>query len=1020
MRLSSTIDPAVEGREDDDHKSVTEASASSSSSGSDDDEEKMEEILGASTIHQQRSQSRPPIVGQPELAFGGNSYYDKIIANSKRNDFTSSIMNEKEKLVDTPDDLLRKRVYPSILQQLTFPSEQRSQSTDPDDDGHDATTATNLAAASDKERQAQHSALETAVLMDCLSSNFIFSHLSKQDQERLVVKFEKIHARKNEIIATHDDSDNDSQYLYVLYLGDVQILDLDTGMPVEPSTTSNPASDVCRSEKYQVFGELEFLTDHRNHQKVTLSSSSETKPLRKNIRIKASSPCTFFRLSRRDYVSSVLLRQIKTPLGVDGNEDQITIEERIELLKQSLPREIKQYFDGDNTRLRQLATSMTVRSFKRDQVLVSKGVKLKALVIIADGVVQATNVSSGGRTFEDIAFGPNEIRHSFGWHALLTSSENNHDDTDEGGTLESNCRHHNHSLMGTIIASSDGTALVLPQNVFRNIMGPSLSSMKQLAIQRQARIVIQQISIFRDSELTQWQYQQLLNLMHRCEYNDQEYIFKAGQKVEAAMYFVRQGSVRLIFNKGESSQVIEAGGYFGEKNMLKDQNKERGFSKHWEFRSSFSAISSSPSTVVDVLTLEECRNVVDTTLLGLGKPVTIQSVDDTIEFSHLKRHTLLGAGSFGQAWLATVENSNRSTSENGDDANDNSRVVALKIQPKHVIVQFPDKGYAVVAEKNLMASLNSPFVIRLLSTFQDYRRLFMVMKIYQGGELESLIPHDGMSERDAKFYAAGMLEGLSYLHKRHIIHRDVKPENILIDEKGYPVLADFGFGTILNRKCCLQVQLNIQKSQHFPSCCCLHHFCGIPSLPRLRTPAAKYVPDKTFTFCGSPMLTAPEVIRYKGHDRCCDYWSWAVVVYRLVTGRYPFYEKGMDELALYKRICQGKFEIDGTLSVEIRMLLVAILYPDPTQRLGSRVNGWRDIFASPWFATSDDDGFDLRKLRNCALPAPWVPKLKNPIDASRFQCDWSKVEDMMTSFMPGITAEQQKVFETFGPHIGLE
>ena len=171
------------------------------------------------------------------------------------------------------------------------------------------------------------------------------------------------------------------------------------------------------------------------------------------------------------------------------------------------------------------------------------------------------------------------------------------------------------------------------------------------------------------------------------------------------------------------------------------------------------------------------------------------------------------------------------------------------------------------------------------------------------------------------------------------------------------------------------------------------------------------------------MLTAPEVIRYKGHDRCCDYWSWAVVVYRLVTGRYPFYEKGMDELALYKRICQGKFDIDGTMSVELRMLLVAVLYPDPTQRLGSRVNGWRDIFASPWFGSSNDDdgsGFDLRKLRNRSLPAPWVPTLKDPLDTSRFQFDWSNVEDMMKSYMPGITADQQKVFENFGPHIGLE
>jgi CRP-like cAMP-binding protein len=524
----------------------------------------------------------------------------------------------------------------------------------------------------------------------------------------------------------------------------------------------------------------------------------------------------------------------------NDNNNILTIDERIRLLKQSLPREIKQYFDddhdednridleqkidSDHTRLRQLASSMTIQRFKENQILVSKATKLKALVIIADGVVTATNVSSGGRTFEDVTFGPTESRHSFGWHALLTSS-NNDTDSDKVGDNDEHKneqhqpqdnnhngdshhgrghRHQNHSMMGTIVAASDGTALVLSQTVFRNIMGPSLTSMEQLAIRRQARIEIQQISIFQDSELTPNQYQQLLDLMHRCEYSHKEYIFKAGQKVEAAMYFVREGSVVLLYNKGETTQVIEAGGYFGEKNMLKDQNKQRGFNKHWEFRSTFSAVasssSSSSSVVVDVLTLEECRQVVDTTLLGLGKPATIQSVDETIEFSHLKRHTLLGAGSFGQAWLATVDNNNNNRTGSTEDATEHKqtpppRVVALKIQAKHLIAQFPDKGYGVVAEKNIMASLNSPFVIRLLSTFQDFRRLFLVMKIYQGGELESLIPHDGMSERDAKFYAGGMLEGLSYIHRHHIIHRDVKPENILIDDKGYPVLGDFGFGT---------------------------------------------------------------------------------------------------------------------------------------------------------------------------------------------------------------------------------
>lgn len=167
--------------------------------------------------------------------------------------------------------------------------------------------------------------------------------------------------------------------------------------------------------------------------------------------------------------------------------------------------------------------------------------------------------------------------------------------------------------------------------------------------------------------------------------------------------------------------------------------------------------------------------------------------------------------------------------------------------------------------------------------------------------------------------------------------------------------------------------------------------------------------------CGSPMLTAPEIIRYKGHDRGCENWSWAVVVYRLVTGKYPFYENGMDDLALYKRICRGTFILDGTMSVGFRLLMVSMLHPDPDRRLGSRANGWRDIFASHWL--SNDADLDLQKLRKQQVDAPWTPKLKDTLDTSQFHHNASEVEDLMTTNLPCIAEGSQRIFESFGPHI---
>ena len=159
---------------------------------------------------------------------------------------------------------------------------------------------------------------------------------------------------------------------------------------------------------------------------------------------------------------------------------------------------------------------------------------------------------------------------------------------------------------------------------------------------------------------------------------------------------------------------------------------------------------------------------------------------------------------------------------------------------------------------------------------------------------------------------------------------------------------------------------------------------------------------------------APETILYKGQNKGVDHWSWAVLVYRMVTGKYPFYHKGMDEMALYKRICKGTFEVTGRMSVEFRLLMIAILYPDATHRLGSRANGWRDIFDAPWF-TNASFSLDLRKLRKQTLPAPWVPSVAK-VDSIHQSSD--NFEDLFNNDICGkIPDNQQHIFTSFGPQV---
>jgi len=109
----------------------------------------------------------------------------------------------------------------------------------------------------------------------------------------------------------------------------------------------------------------------------------------------------------------------------------------------------------------------------------------------------------------------------------------------------------------------------------------------------------------------------------------------------------------------------------------------------------------------------------------------------------------------------------------------------------------------VVREKNIMQQLHHPFLINLVQTYQDEQRVYMLLGLVQGGELFSLLhqaTHDGIPEKDAKFYGAGIIEGLSYMHRRQILYRDLKPENVLIDSEGYPVIVDLGFAKYVPSK----------------------------------------------------------------------------------------------------------------------------------------------------------------------------------------------------------------------------
>jgi hypothetical protein len=271
-------------------------------------------------------------------------------------------------------------------------------------------------------------------------------------------------------------------------------------------------------------------------------------------------------------------------------------------------------------------------------------------------------------------------------------------------------------------------------------------------------------------------------------------IMQQGHLTNASLYMVREGKVQL--KSKTIDKVVEKGGYFGEEMLTFDTSLKRGDEYQApSVPAPYTVTVLSDDVTVGVLTLEECRTVLDTSTIGKGRmaakkderPEASVLAEKNLKLEDLEKHTILGAGTFGQVWLV---------SRSGSDGS--KRPYALKIQSKYELIQN-SQAQGVIQEKKIMAQLHHPLIIQLVNTYQDPDLVYMLLRLYQGGELFSVLHQenrDGVPEQEAKFYAAGVLEGLSYMHRRHIIYRDLKPENVLIDEDGYPIIVDLGFGEL--------------------------------------------------------------------------------------------------------------------------------------------------------------------------------------------------------------------------------
>ena len=297
---------------------------------------------------------------------------------------------------------------------------------------------------------------------------------------------------------------------------------------------------------------------------------------------------------------------------------------------------------------------------------------------------------------------------------------------------------------------------------------------------------------------------------------------------------------------------------------------------------------------------------------------------------------IIGRGAFGEVHVCRDKS--------------NGEIVAIKKIKKEVLY-IKNQVLHIRNEQILMSKVRSPWIVELKASFQEDDYLYLVMEFLPGGDLMNLlIKKDILTEDEARFYIAELILSIESIHKLDCIHRDIKPDNILIDKTGHIKLSDFGLAKISEK---LFEQNNIKYSNDNVN---------------------KH--ERNYSCVGTAYYVAPEVLTKSGYGPEIDWWSVGVIFFEMLVGYAPFCSKETSEVC-HKILNWEKYlKIPSKIKISPEAEdLISKLINHPDIRLG--INGVEEIKSHPFFK-----GIDWENIRESK--APFIPKLKNDYDTCYF------------------------------------
>jgi len=323
-----------------------------------------------------------------------------------------------------------------------------------------------------------------------------------------------------------------------------------------------------------------------------------------------------------------------------------------------------------------------------------------------------------------------------------------------------------------------------------------------------------------------------------------------------------------------------------------------------------------------------------------------------VTFENFEYIKVLGKGTFGKVVLCREKATNH--------------LYAMKILKKEVIIKREEVAHTL-AERRVLQMTNHPFLLKLKYSFTTVDRLCLVTEYVNGGELYFHLKRERQFTEDrTKFYGAEIISAVDYLHKKAIIYRDLKLENLLLDSDGHIKIADFGL---------CKEDIKWGKT--------------------------------TRTFCGTPEYLAPEVLDDVNYGLAVDWWGVGVVMYEMMVGRLPFYNQNHE--IMFGNILAAEVRFPRSISAEARDLLGGLLVKDPRHRLGGGRNDAQDIMRHVFFASIDWDMLVQKKI-----PPPFKPQVLNETDTSNFDFEFTGESVELTPPDDDGPSEYNTITETAG------